>query len=73
MVRINANPIPFSMITNVFDYKKIKEQAKAEFDTIRQQEMEKMTKLRQQQLIPTNQLQETQQRVDNITGVNHDE
>ena len=63
-----ANPIPFSMITNVFDYKKIKEQAKAEFDTIRQQEVEKMTKLRQQQLIPTNQLQETQQRVDNITG-----
>ena len=44
------NPIPFSMITNVFDYKKIKEQAKAAFDAIRQQEMEKMAKLRQEQL-----------------------
>ena len=45
------NPIPFSMITNVFDYNKIKEQAKAEFDAIRQQEMAKMAQLRQQQLM----------------------
>lgn len=49
------NPIPFSMITNVFDYNKIKEQAKAEFDAIRQQEMAKMAQLRQQQLMSLNQ------------------
>ena len=50
-----ANPIPFSMITNVFDYQKIKEQAKAEFATIRQQEMEKISQLREQQLMNLNQ------------------
>ena len=49
-----ANPIPFSMITNVFDYNKIIEQAKVEFDTIRQQEMKKMAELRQEQLALTN-------------------
>ena len=49
------NPIPFSMITNVFDYNKIKEQAKAEFDAIRQQEMAKMAQLREQQLMSLNQ------------------
>ena len=49
------NPIPFSMITNVFDYNKIKEQAKAEFDAIRQQEMAKMSQLREQQLMGLNQ------------------
>ena len=48
------NPIPFSMITNVFDYKKIKEEAKMEFSTIRQQEMAKMSQLREQQLMNLN-------------------
>lgn len=61
-------PIPFSMITNVFDYNKIKEQAKAEFDVIRQQEMEKMTELRKQQLSSLQQIQETQQWIDSRTG-----
>ena len=49
------NPVPLSMITNIFDYKKIKEQAKAEFDAIRQQEMAKMAQLREQQLMSLNQ------------------
>lgn len=62
------NPIPFSMITNVFDYNKIKEQAKAEFDVIRQQEMAKMTELRKQQLSSLQQIQETQQWIDSRTG-----
>ena len=50
-----ANPVPFSMITNVFDYNKIKEQAKTEFDAIRQQEMAKMAQLREQQLMSLSQ------------------
>lgn len=50
-----TNPIPFSMITNVFDYEKIKEQEKAKFDAIRQQEMIKMAQLREQQLMNLNQ------------------
>ena len=62
------NPIPFSMITNVFDYNNIKEQAKAEFDVIRQQEMAKMTELRKQQLSSLQQIQETQQWIDSRTG-----
>lgn len=49
------NPIPFSMITNVFDYNKIEEQAKNDFDVIRQQEMIKMSQLRKQQLMNLNQ------------------
>lgn len=59
------NPIPFSMITNVFDYNKIKEQAKAEFDAVRQQEMAKMAQLRQQQLISLTQSTLTD---DNVVG-----
>ncbi len=59
------NPIPFSMITNVFDYNKIKEQVKAEFDAIRQQEMAKMAQLRQQQLISLTQSTLTD---DNVVG-----
>lgn len=51
-----ANPVPFSMITNVFDYNIIKEQAKAEFVAIRQQEMAKMSQLREQQLMALNQI-----------------
>ncbi len=50
-----ANPIPFSMITNVFDYQKIQEQTKAEFDAARQLEMTKMSQLREQQLMNSNQ------------------
>ena len=59
------NPIPFSMITNVFDYSKIKEQAKTEFDAIRQQEMAKMSQLRKQQLMSLNQSTLTN---DNVVG-----
>ena len=59
------NPIPFSMITNVFDYSKIKEQAKTEFDAIRQQEIAKMSQLRKQQLMSLNQSTLTD---DNVVG-----
>ena len=62
------NPIPFAMITNVFDYNKIKEQAKAEFDATRQQEMAKMAQLRKQQLSSLQQFQETKQWIDSMTG-----
>lgn len=44
-------PIPFSMITNVFDLQQIKAQEKENFDRLRQQEMERMNLLRQQQLM----------------------
>lgn len=44
------NPIPFSMITNVFDYKKIMQEQKEKFDLIRQQEMLKRASIREQQI-----------------------
>ena len=44
------NPIPFSMITNVFDYKKIMQEQKEKFDLIRQQEMIKRASIREQQI-----------------------
>lgn len=44
------NPIPISMITNVFDYRKIMQEQKAKFDLIRQQEMVEKSKIREQQI-----------------------
>lgn len=58
-----SNPVPFSMITNVFDLKKIKEQEKEKFDKLRQQEMEKMNLLRQQQLEKASAVQQLEQTI----------
>lgn len=44
------NPIPFSMITNVFDYKKIILEEKAQFDELRKEEIQKRQELRNQQM-----------------------
>lgn len=44
------NPILFSMITNVFDYRKIMQEKKTKFDLIRQQKMVEKSIIREQQI-----------------------
>lgn len=46
----NNNPVPLDMITNVFDYRKILEKQKQQFDTIRQNENNKRNIQRQEQI-----------------------
>lgn len=66
------NPIPISMITNIFDYKKIKEKENSEnlvkFLKIREKNKTEISKNRIQQLSSLQQVQVTQTLVDNIEG-----
>ena len=54
----NNNPVPLNMITNVFDYRKILEQQKQQFDEIRQNENNKRSIQRQEQIMVTIEQQE---------------
>ena len=66
------NPIPFSMITNVFDYKKIKEQVDKEnvenFKKEREKNGNEISKIRLQQLSSVQHVQTMQESVDNLQG-----
>ena len=56
------NPVPLSMITNIFDYKKIKVQEKAKFDELRKADMANHEILRDQQLGMLQKLNELDQK-----------